>query len=109
MASSDMSLNIIRNIAGYNNEILVATDDLSICLNKGINTQIIPQDVSTGEKGVVITQTQDKPTTSTKPNTSPTTPATTPGEPSAQDHNDNKAMLILLGLLGGGALMMLTS
>ena len=28
MAPSDMSLNITRNIAGYNNEILVVTDDL---------------------------------------------------------------------------------
>ena len=65
--------------------------------------------MSTGEKGVVITQTQDKPANSTKPITSPTTPASTPGDTSVQDHNDNKAMLILLGLLIGEALMMLTS
>ena len=80
-----MSLNITRNIAGYNNKILVVTDDLLIGLNKGINTQIIPQDLSTGEIGVVITETQDKPTTSTKPITSLTTPASTPGDTSAQD------------------------
>ena len=65
--------------------------------------------MNTGEKGIVITQTQDKPTTSTKPITPATIPVTTPEETSAQDHNDNKSVLILLGLFGGGALMMLTS
>ena len=35
MAPSDISLNITRNIAGYNNKILIATDDLLIGLKYG--------------------------------------------------------------------------
>ena len=87
---------------------MVVDESMAIGINKSINAEIILQDVSTGKKGVVITQTQDKPTTSTKPMTPATIPVSTPEDTSAQDHNDNKAMLILLGFLGGGALMMLT-
>ena len=104
-----MTLDIGQQIVGYNNEIMVATSNLTIGYNEQINSQIIPHTLSTNEKVVVLTQTQDKPTTSTKANTSP--PASEPAAPaqentSAQDHNDNK-MLILLGLLfGGGAFLM---
>ena len=64
LAPSNMTLDIGRQIIGYNNEIMVASDNLSIGHNEQINSQIIPQNPSTNEKGVV--QTQDKPTTTAK-------------------------------------------
>ena len=67
---------------------MVASSDLVIWYNEHINTKIIPQPPSTNENGVVLTQTQDKP--STKPSTPTQTSepaAPTPAEPApAQTH-----------------------
>ena len=60
MTPRHMILNIERKVAGYRNEILVATADLTMGKNENINAQIYPSDHSndTGEKGVFVLQPQ---------------------------------------------------
>ena len=63
MAPSNMPLNIARHIVGYSNEIQEASEDLMIGRKrKYINVKTIPLDYSsdTGEKSVVVPQTQTK-------------------------------------------------
>jgi len=100
MSPSDMVLKIENNTAGYNNLIRKADVQefriqLKLGKNDDLNKQVpnIPPNPTnyTGEKGVFIPQSQDKPVT-TPPTSSILPAATAPiSGKTAPEHEDNKS------------------
>ena len=113
MAPGDMLLRIGK-IAGYSNNIIIATSAQHLGLNKGLNKDVTPPDAAndTGEKGLVKPMGTVSPSEATtaaggaaaKPHPDAAT-ATAAAKADHEDHEDEKTALIVgsiaigLGLL----------
>lgn len=96
MAPSDMLLRI-GNVAGYNNEIVVATDNQKLGVNSGINATDAPPVIDTEESGLVEPQPGS---------TRGTTETETTSLPAAQQlkthqHEAEKTALVVGGVIVG--------
>ena len=110
MAPSDMRLHIGTAIAGYNNQIVIAPVGQPLGVSPDINGTPVPAPVETGETGLVVPHTHDKPDTNAS--ISVTTSLTSPPVPDVpsvspeqaketQDHEDEKSALFAAGVVLG--------
>jgi hypothetical protein len=96
----------VGTIRGYNNLIIIAPVGQPLGVSADINTIPLPPPVETGEKGLVVPQTHDKPDTSGV-TTTPAPPTPVPLVSSqqqtqkAQDHEDEKSALAAAGVVLG--------
>ena len=112
MAPGDMLLRIGK-IAGYNNNIIIATSDQHLGLNRGLNKAAAPPDAAndTGEKGLVKPMSAEKPSEATtaaaKPHPDAAT-ATAAAKAYQEDHEDEITALVVGGIdIGLGLLWFL--
>ena len=108
MAPSDMRLHIGTAIAGYNNQIIIAPAGQPLGVSPDINNTPVPAPVETGETGLVVPQTHDKPDTSgvttMTHSVAPPTPVPVASQQQtqkAQDHEDEKTALVAAGVVVG--------
>ena len=114
MAPSDMRLHIGTAIAGYNNQIIIAPAGQPLGVSPDTNNTPVPAPVETGETGLVVPQTHDKPDTSgvttmtqapsavAPPMTHSVVPVVPPEQTQkAQDHEDEKTALVAAGVVLG--------
>ena len=111
MAPSDMRLHIGTAIAGYNNQIIIAPAGQPLGVSPDTNNTPVPAPVETGETGLVVPQTHDKPGTSgvttTTHSVAPSTPVPVADgtlqqqTQKAQDHEDEKSALVAAGIALG--------
>ena len=102
MAPGDMLLRVGR-VAGYNNEITIATSAQSLGLNAEVNKEPTPPEVVTGETGLVVPQ---KPMPQTpRPSRPLPSPAIGEKKQSAQEHTEEKTALIVASM-GVGLLLL---
>ena len=114
MAPSDMRLHIGTTIAGYNNQIIIAPAGQPLGVSPDTNNTPVPAPVETGETGLVVPQTHDKPDTSgvttmtqapsavAPPMTHSVVPVVPPEQTQkAQDHEDEKTALVAAGVVLG--------
>ena len=114
MAPSDMRLHIGTAIAGYNNGIIIAPAGQPLGVSPDTNSTPVPAPVETGETGLVVPQTHDKPDTSgvmtmtqapsavAPPMTHSVVPVVPPEQTQkAQDHEDEKTALVAAGVVLG--------
>ena len=114
MAPSDMRLHIGTAIAGYNNQIIIAPARQPLGVSPDTNNTPVPAPVETGETGLVVPQTHDKPDTSgvttmtqapsavAPPMTHSVVPVVPPEQTQkAQDHEDEKTALVAAGVVLG--------
>ena len=111
MAPSDMRLHIGTAIAGYNNQIIIAPAGQPLGVSPDTNNTPVPAPVETGETGLVVPQTHDKPGTSgvttTTHSVAPPTPVPVADgtlqqqTQKAQDHEDEKSALVTAGIALG--------
>ena len=73
MAPSDMWLHI-GTVSGYNNNIVIAPVGQPLGVSPDINGTPVPAPVETGETGLVVPQTHDKPATTTPAPPTPVPP-----------------------------------
>ena len=106
MAPSDMRLHIGTAIAGYNNRIIIAPAGQPLGVSPDTNSTPVPAPVETGETGLVVPQTHDKPATAVTHSVAPPTPVPVASQQQtqkAQDHEDEKMALVaarvVLGLM----------
>ena len=106
MAPSDMRLHIGTAIAGYNNRIIIAPAGQPLGVSPDTNSTPVPAPVETGETGLVVPQTHDKPATAVTHSVAPLTPVPVASQQQtqkAQDHEDEKTALVaarvVLGLV----------
>ena len=109
MAPSDMRLHI-GTVSGYNNNIVIAPVGQPLGVSPDINGTPVPAPVETGETGLVVSQTHDKPDTSGV-TTTPAPPTPVPPEQTqkAQDHEDEKMALVAAGIALGLVTLTLVS
>ena len=114
MAPSDMRLHIGTAIASYNNQIIIAPARQPLGVSPDTNNTPVPAPVETGETGLVVPQTHDKPDTSgvttmtqapsavAPPMTHSVVPVVPPEQTQqAQDHEDEKTALVAAGVVLG--------
>ena len=103
IAPSDMRLNFSFD-AGYINQIFIAPDGQPLGVSLGINDSPVPPPVETGETGLVVPQQSD-----TLQSTAAPDPPSNPPEQTqkAQEHEDEKAALVVGGIAIGLAAMAL--
>ena len=104
MAPSDMRLHIGTAIAGYNNRIIIAPAGQPLGVSPDTNSTPVPAPVETGETGLVVPQTHDKPATAVTHSVAPPTPVPVASQQQtqkAQDHEDEKTALVAAGVVLG--------
>ena len=103
IAPSDMRFNFSFD-AGYHNQIIIAPDGQPLGVSLGINDSPVPPPVETGETGLVVPQQSD-----TLQSTAAPDPPSHPPEQTqkAQEHEDEKAALVVGGVAIGLAALAL--
>ena len=104
MAPSNMRLHIGTAIAGYNNRIIIAPAGQPLAVSPDTNSTPVPAPVETGETGLVVHQTHDKPATAVTHSVAPPTPVPVASQQQtqkAQDHEDEKTALVAAGVVLG--------
>ena len=112
MAPSDMRLHIGTAIAGYNNRIIIAPAGQPLGVSPDTNSTPVPAPVETGETGLVVPQTHDKPATAVTHSVAPPTPVPVASQQQAQkaqDHEDEKTALVAAGVVLGLVTLTLVS
>jgi len=103
MCPSDMMLMLLSaHISGYNNEILVATKDMSPGKNKDLNAEKLPSTLVSTDRPSVIASQQSS--ASVTPSQTQTATATLPKDDStihASVHEDTKTLLTVVAISGG--------
>ena len=89
MSPSDVLLRV-GQVAGYNNQIVIATSDQALGLNVGFNTSDAPPDVTndTGETGLVKPQ---------ETQLAPTTADSQPQQKANADHHEDEKTALIVG------------
>ena len=112
MAPSDMRLHIGTAIAGYNNRIIIALAGQPLGVSPDTNSTPVPAPIETGETGLVVPQTHDKPATAVTHSVAPPTPVPVASQQQtqkAQDHQDEKTALVAAGVVLGLVTLTLVS
>ena len=112
MAPSDMRLHIGTAIAGYNNRIIIAPAGQPLGVSPDTNSTPVPAPIETGETGLVVPQTHDKPATAVTHSVAPPTPVPVASQQQtqkAQDHEDEKTALVAAGVVLGLVTLTLVS
>ena len=112
MAPSYMRLHIGTAIAGYNNRIIITPAGQPLGVSPDTNSTPVPAPVETGETGLVVPQTHNKPATAVTHSVAPPTPVPVASQQQtqkAQDHEDEKTALVAAGVVLGLVTLTLVS